>query len=112
MWEEDDRSDDPMFKKWAKAIKVNNSFECCICGKRGVYLESHHLDSWDWCIENRYALENGVSICGVHHRQFHDTYGYGNNTKWQFDQFKKIAEKFQLMLSRRVGVEPSLPDDD
>jgi len=112
MYDDDDRSDDPMFEKWAKAVKVRDNFTCQICSRRGVYLESHHLNAWHTFPNERFDLENGSCLCFRCHRNFHDTYGSGENTKWQFEQFKKVAEKFHRMLSSRAGTENSFPHDD
>ena len=92
------RDDDYLFKKWAQEVKVRDGFQCQICSQRGVYLESHHMNSWDIYVSERYDLNNGVSLCKRCHQRFHDLFGYGNNSKYQFKQYQQMAEIFKRIL--------------
>ena len=96
-----DRSNDPKYISWAKAVKVKFDYKCIICFADGnrVYLESHHLNSWDWDIQNRYNLDNSACLCEFCHKKFHQIFGYGNNHKYQFEQFKEIYKIFQNLIS-------------
>lgn len=107
----EDRSEDPKYISWAKAIKVKSNFCCDLCGASNVYLESHHLNSWDWNIDGRYKIENGTSICGANngcqaHKFFHQIFGYGGNHEYQFEQFKKIYLIFKSLLSSPAKTDP------
>lgn len=90
-----DRFDDPKYVMWARAVKVDGNWTCQLCSSTGSYLESHHLNSWDWAVEERYILLNGTSLCKNCHQNFHLRYGYGNNTKFQFQEYKEI---YQLLI--------------
>ncbi len=100
-----DRSDDPEFVRWAKAVKVNNNFVCQICGASGVYLEAHHKNSWNAYPDQRYDLDNGITLCQHHHRSFHEQFGYGNNTEYQYQQYEEIAN-----ILRKLANQKSPPD--
>lgn len=110
----DDRSDDGKYISWARAVKVRDNFSCVLCGKGGseVYLESHHLCSWDWDIANRYNLSNGVTLCSNSgcgaHQHFHKIFGYGGNHSFQFEQFKKIYKMFKTIISSPSQIDSSL----
>ena len=80
---------------------VNNVFKrdkytCQCCGdNKGHNLNAHHLDSYNWCKEKRTDETNGITLCEECHKEFHRIYGYGNNTKEQFEEFiknKKLEE--------------------
>ena len=73
---------------WAKQVKEKADYTCNLCGRRGVKLNSHHLNSYNSDEENRNNIDNGVCLCEECHRKFHNKYGYGNNTKEQFEEFK------------------------
>jgi len=95
-----DRFSDPRHKKWAKAVKARDNFTCQICGKQGVYLNSHHIYSYDTYEDKRFDIDNGITLCSYHHEIFHSIYGAGNNTGIQFKEYvnmlriiKKIAAK-------------------
>lgn len=84
-----DRFDDQRAVKWAKAIKDRDNWICQVCKRYGVPLNSHHLNSWDTFEEQRYDLNNGITLCQECHDRFHAVYGKGKNTRLQFLQFCK-----------------------
>ncbi len=88
-----DRKDDYLFVRWARAVKKRDHYMCQLCEGRGE-LNSHHLNGWNTFPDERYSIENGVTLCKTCHNQFHDRYGRGGNTKEQFDEFTAI---YQLM---------------
>jgi len=99
--DEEDRMEDPDYKRWAKSVKVAANFQCQLCGRRGVYLESHHLWSWQTYVDKRYDLQNGIAICRTEHQQFHNIFGWGDVTPWQFEQFKKTYKTmFKLLVDK------------
>lgn len=83
------------YRLWAYKIKERDNFTCDCCNKRGCSLHSHHLNGWNKFKEQRYDLENGICLCEQCHKEFHNKYGRGNNTKQQYIEFKnnKLAKK-------------------
>ena len=88
------RQGDSEFNRWSKQVKEQGDFICDCCSKKGCGdLRSHHLNGWDKFKEQRYDLDNGVCLCERCHKEFHKIYGYGNNTKEQYIEFKEIKLK-------------------
>ena len=75
------------YKKWRKFVYIKNNHTCQCCGTRGGNLNAHHLDGYNWCKEKRTDVNNGATLCEKCHENFHKIYGYGNNTKKQFNEF-------------------------
>lgn len=84
---------------WREAVKKRFNRTCFITGQKSN-LVAHHLDGWNLCPERRYDITNGVLISKEIHKLFHDIYGYGNNTKEQFDEFLK--EKYDMAISSQA----------
>jgi hypothetical protein len=120
-----DRNDDVEYIRWAKKVKIRDSFTCQLCGRRAGILESHHLQGWVGYPDERYDVDNGITLCGAFinhkngklipeksgcaaHYYFHQLYGKGNNTKWQYYEF---AEMYRL-LKTIVSKELNIPLDD
>lgn len=83
------RFSDEKYVEWAKQVKSRDCYRCQICGSSDR-LHSHHKNSWNYFIEERYSIDNGVTLCNNCHLRFHMIYGKGYNTKFQFEEYKKI----------------------
>lgn len=77
---------------WRNSVFSRDNYTCQCCkDNKGGNLNAHHKNSYT-CYENeRYNIDNGVTLCEDCHQKFHDIYGYGNNTEKQFNEF--IAEQ-------------------
>ena len=84
----------PEYIEFIKRVLARDNYTCQVCGKKSDRdMAVHHLDSYDWCKEKRTDDTNGITLCGEHHKAFHSFYGYGNNTKKQFEEwFGKAIE--------------------
>lgn len=74
---------------WRTAVYKKDKYTCQTCNQVGGKLNAHHMDSWNSCLDGRFDIENGKTLCFRCHTTFHKQYGYGNNTKKQFYEFKK-----------------------
>ncbi|MDQ0154922.1 HNH endonuclease [Robertmurraya andreesenii] len=89
----------PGYTAWQFAVKKRDNFSCQCCGdSRGGNLVSHHLDGWNIAKEKRLDVDNGVTLCEDCHKDFHGKYGYGGNTKTQYDKWLSSAENSRRFL--------------
>lgn len=86
-----DRFSDPVYIKWARKVKKRDNFTCQVCGKTNVHLHTHHRNSWDMFVEQRFDVLNGITLCNLCHERFHEIYGAGQNTECQFDEYCRMA---------------------
>ena len=86
--------------KWRRAVFKRNDYTCQICedrNKKGkgksITLNAHYLESYNSNRELRYDIYNGITLCKNCHKNVNSTYGYGNNTKEQFEEYLNNYKK-------------------
>jgi len=99
-----DRKEDYLYVRWAAAVKKRDHYVCQLCGARGA-LNSHHLNGWNTFPDERYDVDNGITLCLFHHDDFHNKYGRGGNTKEQFDEYHRICDILTRTANRKIDVE-------
>jgi 5-methylcytosine-specific restriction endonuclease McrA len=97
-----DRWNDPKSVEWSKRVKERDHYTCQICKKSGVPLHSHHLNSWNLFEAQRYDINNGITLCTICHEKFHFIYKSGDNTLFQFLQFKKTVDLFRKQNNKFI----------
>lgn len=77
-----------------KKVLERDNHTCQCCGLSfSNKMEAHHLNGYDWFIEGRTDETNGITLCKLCHKNFHRIYGYGENTKEQFEEWLGRAIK-------------------
>lgn len=85
-----DRARDSIeFRLWREAVFARDSWTCQKCGEKGGKLHPHHIVNFAENIELRFAIDNGVTLCELHHREFHKVYGQRKNNKEQIHEYIK-----------------------
>ena len=77
----------PEHIEWSKKVLARDKYICRKCGMSNSKLCAHHLNSWNNFISQRYNVDNGVCLCDKCHYNFHSNYGFGNNTKEQYEEW-------------------------
>ena len=106
----------PEYTEFVKKVMIRDNYTCQCCGKKSSNdLEVHHLDAYSWCIDRRTDETNGLVLCKICHKAFHDwhyiKFGHenrGNCTKEQYEEWIGHAidnlEKYggELPTTRKV----------
>ena len=74
---------------WRIAIFQRDKRICKKCGVEKRKIVAHHINSYDIHEKERYDINNGVTLCEECYKDFHHKYGYGKNTREQFEEFIK-----------------------
>jgi hypothetical protein len=86
----------PEQRKWKRLVYRRDRYKCRCCGSgKSNSLRAHHLDGYNWCVVKRTDVDNGATLCDTCHKDFHKTYGYGNNTREQFDEWLRNKQRKQ-----------------
>lgn len=87
----DERRYSGLNRQWRIEVYERDNYACQVCGdNKGGNLVAHHLNSYDINVEERYNLDNGITLCSDCHKEFHIQYKYGENNKNQFNEFLKV----------------------
>ena len=93
------RRDNKRIPFWRKEVYVRDNYTCQVCGdNQGGNLNAHHLMGYNKYLKLRFDKNNGTTLCKKCHIDFHSIYGKGNNTKEQFEEYKKGLVIKDLLL--------------
>ena len=99
----------PKYSDFIQQCFERDNYTCQISDKKSNGdIVVHHINGYNWDINNRYNINNGITLNKEIHKEFHKIYGKGNNTKEQFVRFvatlykqKRISkEKYNFILKR------------
>lgn len=87
----------PEYYRWRNAVYERDGYICQHCGDgRGHNLNAHHIYNYTEYPDLRTNIDNGITLCKSCHKEFHNRYGYKNNTKIQLNEFlKHIPYEYQ-----------------
>ena len=66
-------------REWVKAVYNRDNHTCQCCNIRGGTLNAHHIDSWKEHKDDRFNVDNGVTLCETCHKachKYHNDLGY------------------------------------
>lgn len=75
---------------WRREVYERDNYTCQLCESSSNELNAHHLNGWNWAVEERFDIDNGITLCVDCHGGFHKEYGRGNNTREQFEEFAQM----------------------
>ena len=89
----------PEYTEFVKEVMRRDKWTCDVCGCIGNKLNVHHLNGYGWDIKNRTNPDNGITLCVFCHTDFHIIYGFGDNTREQYNEYKALtieSESFSI----------------
>ena len=84
------RTNTSEYHRFRRIAFSKNGKICYCCGNESGKRVIHHLNGWSLSTQERYDINNTVTLCEKCHKAFHSMYGYGNNTKEQFEEYNKL----------------------
>lgn len=80
------------YREWRNSVFEKDHYTCQVCFKTGEYLQAHHIKNFSKNIDNRYEIENGITLCKEDHspnssKSFHSIFGNRNNSEKQIDEY-------------------------
>lgn len=76
------------YNTWRFTVYKRDNYTCQCCGDdKGGNLNTRHVESYDNNPDLRIEVSNGITLCETCHKDFHHQYGYGMNTREQFNIF-------------------------
>ena len=81
------------YSEWRRQVYERDRYTCQCCGEKGGNLVAHHILNYSEHEELRTNVGNGITLCKTCHKEFHNTYGYKNNTKEQVNEFIYIKNQ-------------------
>lgn len=96
---------------WKKTVLANDHFKCFLSNEKTSKkdpLVCHHLEGWNRNKALRFDVRNGICLKKSIHRVFHETYGFGNNTRRQFEKFSKDFYQINHFPWTKGNHEPSV----
>jgi len=63
-----DERNDPAYQSWSRGVKVRDNWTCQFKNEKCFgHMVAHHILSWKDHPEERYNLNNGITLCEFHH---------------------------------------------
>lgn len=73
--------------KWRKGVFKRDNYTCIKCNSKSN-IQAHHIKEWSKCIELRFKLSNGITLCHECHQKEH-------NRKFVLP-FKSALNRFEI----------------
>ena len=84
------------YRVWRIGV-IRRDKVCVVCGTRKSR-QAHHINHGTYFPEQRYDLDNGITLCRNCHSRFHNDFvgSYRRKcTKYQFDNFMQLVGYFK-----------------
>ena len=80
-------------KMWRELIFERDNWTCQKCFKMGKNLNAHHIENFATNLNDRFNIDNGITLCRKCHYKFHSKYGFRNNNNNQITKFLAVGKE-------------------
>jgi len=90
------------YREWHKSV-IERDGKCVICGSK-KHLHAHHLNHASYFPDQRFDINNGVTLCSSCHMNFHNNFKRSYRTKctkYDFENFLTLVDYLRDRLSCR-----------
>lgn len=86
--------------QWRESVYERDDYTCQCCeDNKGGNLVAHHILNFSEHEDLMYEITNGITLCDVCHKEFHDNYGYTKNNSKQLVEFiQSKANQLPIIL--------------
>lgn len=85
------------FKNWRKEVFERDGYLCRSCQEKKKIIHPHHLLSFAKYKEDRFNVDNGITLCEDCHKLFHKTYGRVNFQPIQIVTMLPLFKQYQKL---------------
>lgn len=71
MGNKDRNRENKEYREWRKSVFKRDDYTCQHCGEKGGKLNAHHIKKWSECVEERFSVNNGITLCEECHKDIH-----------------------------------------
>lgn len=81
---------DPLYKQWRKNVYERDHYQCQWpgCSKK-TKLNAHHIKTWAEYPSLRFVVDNGITLCYLHHKMIKNMEALYENVFLRIIQNKK-----------------------
>lgn len=100
---DEDRNDDrkyPEYAEWRTLVFERDGYTCQCCNSSsGSNLQAHHILNYTEFKDLRTDVNNGITLCDICHTDFHNLYGYTENSLEQLEEYMQdIQSEMQIII--------------
>jgi len=84
----------PEYREWHKKVLERDNYTCQICGAK-EHLEVHHINHASYFPDQRFDVNNGVTLCKGCHTNFHTNFkrSYRQKcTRYDWENFVALTD--------------------
>ena len=87
------------YKRWAKKVVQRDG--CCIACGACEKLHAHHMNHATYCIEQRFWVKNGITLCNECHMNFHCNFKKSYRTKCDEGDLHNWLQMIYYILEKK-----------